>query len=276
VTVLGLISDTHYQDRLFALPARLPELFAGVDLILHAGDVGEFDVLDNLGHIAPVLAVHGNDEPEYVQKWLPYQQLITLHGLRVLLCHTHYSDRAEEIAKRGGPWGPKLDHIAGLGRAVGAQIVVYGHSHVPLLVGCEGVTLVNPGAVAAGSYFTRQVRPSVARLDVFDDGTFAVTHLDLTNGKPVSFPTPNPAEEFGVLAQQYQTWLIEPDLIPAIPELRKIPYEDLRAVLAVLRPLYQRYEHGGLLPRSELVAAVRAESGITEHDRARLLALLDR
>ena len=45
-----------------ALPASLLDIFAGVDLILHAGDIGELWVLDELSHIAPVVAVHGNDE----------------------------------------------------------------------------------------------------------------------------------------------------------------------------------------------------------------------
>ena len=73
IATLGLLSDTHFHDRLFELPPHLAAIFAGVDLILHAGDVGDISVLDELGHIAPVVAVHGNDEPEHVKQWLPYQ-----------------------------------------------------------------------------------------------------------------------------------------------------------------------------------------------------------
>src|SRR2546428_11516176 len=56
---LGLISDTHLPERCPALPPSLARVFAGVDLILHAGDLGALSVLDRLSAIAPVVAVHG-------------------------------------------------------------------------------------------------------------------------------------------------------------------------------------------------------------------------
>ncbi len=112
VASLGLISDTHYQDRLFELPAGLGKLWGEVELILHAGDVGELDVLDLLSQFAPTVAVHGNDEPDYVKQKLPARQLIAVHGLRILLWHSHYPDPVEEKARRKGLWGPRLERIA--------------------------------------------------------------------------------------------------------------------------------------------------------------------
>src|SRR5688500_17695585 len=120
---IGLISDTHFADRLWELPERLAETWRGVDLILHAGDVGELAVLDALGRIAPVVAVHGKDEPGYVKQERPGQQLVALAGKRVLLWHSHYPDPIEEKARRPGPWGPKLERIAARGRDLGASIV---------------------------------------------------------------------------------------------------------------------------------------------------------
>jgi putative phosphoesterase len=278
VVTLGLLSDTHFQDRLFELPARLPAIFAGVGLILHAGDVGEISVLDDLSRIAPVVAVHGNDEPVYVKQWLPYQQLVTVHGLRILLCHTHYPDPAEERAKRTGPWGPKLDRIAGMGRSVGARVVVCGHTHVPLVYRCDHVTVVNPGALASGNYFSRQASASVARLQVFDDGRFAVIHLDMATGDPAAFPTPDPTEEFGVLAHTYQVPIAEPGLLPDLAALGQIqiPYDDVRAVVRAIVPLYRRcLSAGTLMLRQDLVAAIQAGQAISEHDRARVLAVID-
>ncbi|NJM07720.1 metallophosphoesterase family protein, partial [Candidatus Gracilibacteria bacterium] len=72
------------------LPAPVFSALAGVDLILHAGDVGELRVLDALSALAPVIAVHGNDETEEAQRELPYQQLISAGGQRLLLTHAHY------------------------------------------------------------------------------------------------------------------------------------------------------------------------------------------
>src|SRR5438477_1199118 len=73
VCCLGLVSDTHMPERCRALPPALFEVLLGVDLLLHAGDVGELAVLDRLSATAPVIAVHGNDDTEEAQRELPYQ-----------------------------------------------------------------------------------------------------------------------------------------------------------------------------------------------------------
>src|SRR5687768_4030311 len=76
----GLISDTHMPERCPALPASLDRVFRGVDLILHAGDLGELAVLDRLSVVAPVVAVHGNDDTPEAQRELPYQQVVAAAG----------------------------------------------------------------------------------------------------------------------------------------------------------------------------------------------------
>src|SRR5258708_2706235 len=107
---IGLISDTHMPQRCAVLPAALAEVFAGVDFILHAGDLGELWVLDRLSQIAPLIAVHGNDETADAQRELPAQQLITICNQRILLYHSHHSDRATELALRvDDDWPPKLE-----------------------------------------------------------------------------------------------------------------------------------------------------------------------
>ena len=93
---IGLISDTHMPERCFTFPDNLPQVFDGVDFILHAGDVGELWVLDKLSEIAPVFAVHGNDDTIDAQRELPLQQLITIAGRRMLLWHNHYPDPIDE------------------------------------------------------------------------------------------------------------------------------------------------------------------------------------
>src|SRR5205807_1965311 len=71
--VLGLVSDTHLPQRCDALPPGLFEALRGVDLVLHCGDAGELWALDQLGAIAPVVAVHGNDDTADAQRALPRQ-----------------------------------------------------------------------------------------------------------------------------------------------------------------------------------------------------------
>jgi hypothetical protein len=86
-TVVGLISDTHAPDRCKELPKAIFEALAGVDLILHAGDIGELWVLDQLSAIASVNAVHGNDETDEATAALPYWQTVVVAGHRLVITH---------------------------------------------------------------------------------------------------------------------------------------------------------------------------------------------
>jgi hypothetical protein len=101
---VGLIADTHMPDRLAELPRAIFDVLRGVDLLLHAGDVGELRVLDELSVIAPLVAVHGNDETAEAQRELPYQQVIAIAGQRIVLTHAHYP-RRHLGAKAGAPHG---------------------------------------------------------------------------------------------------------------------------------------------------------------------------
>lgn len=138
---IGLISDTHGLLR--------PEVFqalAGVELILHAGDVGE-DVLEELAAIAPVLAVRGNtDAPDDDRLVEAIDREID--GVRVHVSHGH------EV---GSPTPEKM-----LARYA-AEVIVYGHTHRPLVVQAAGRWVINPGAAGARRF---DLAPSVARLRI--------------------------------------------------------------------------------------------------------------
>lgn len=186
---LGLVSDTHLPERLDALPSPLFDALAGVDLVLHAGDVGELRVLDELSAIAPVIAVHGNDDTAEARRELPYQQVVSVAGTRLLLTHAHYPDRTEELASRANDaWEPKLARRAAMGRSAGAKVVVFGHTHVPMNHWFENVLLVNPGALAPPNNATRQTVRTVALLFVRDDGAVCVTHVDLARPDEAFLP----------------------------------------------------------------------------------------
>ena len=124
---VGLISDTHGLLR--------PEVFAAfeeVDLILHAGDVGEDDILDELETIAPVYAVRGNtdrtDNPR-----LPEVRELMIGGVSVHVSHGHEVG-ANPIT---------------LLSAYDARVIVYGHTHRELVTYEDGRMVVNPGAAGA-------------------------------------------------------------------------------------------------------------------------------
>ncbi len=219
--VVGLISDTHMPLRRCTLPANLGEVMAGVDFLLHAGDVGELWVLDQLSAIAPVVAVHGNDDTEDAQRELPYQQLITIAGQRILLWHSHFADWHEEMAFRQGDdlYG-KLQRSVDQGQRAGAKIVVFGHWHIPLVYHTAGMLVVNPGALAAGNEFSRMLRNTVALLIIEHDGRPHVVHIDLAAPEAPFVPSIDWDAGFMAAGNQFAKSIVAPDLAPAIHHLR--------------------------------------------------------
>jgi hypothetical protein len=140
--VIGLISDTHGLVR-----AGVHTALAGVDHILHAGDVGGAEVLDELALIAPIDAVHGNTDPVDAPR-LPAARDLTLGGVRIHVSHGH------EV---GAPTP------AALLAAYDADVIVYGHTHRPLVTVAGPRLVVNPGAAGPRRF---DLAPSVARLTV--------------------------------------------------------------------------------------------------------------
>jgi uncharacterized protein len=262
---IGLVSDTHMPDRCLALPPALPEALGGVDLLLHAGDVGELWVLDRLSAIAPVLAVHGNDDTADAQRELPYQQVLAVAGQRIVLTHAHYPDRAQELdSRKDDAWGPKLDRRAAFGQRASASIVVFGHTHVPMALQHGDVLLVNPGAISAPNYVTRQRLQSVALLFIRDDGVPMVVHLDLAAPVRPFVPQIDWQAGFAAAHSQITESLMTPDLEAVWKELDRIGRsldEDVRAKLRTrLRRILERCWSGEqqLISRADLLAEGRA------------------
>ena len=131
---IGIISDTHIPVTAMEIPARIREIFDGVDLILHAGDLIEWRVVEQLGEIARVEAVRGNmDIPETAAR-LPLKKVLELHAVRIGLIHG-----------RGKP----SDIRAYVRREFiddNVSVIVYGHSHSPCNFREEGILFFNPGS----------------------------------------------------------------------------------------------------------------------------------
>jgi hypothetical protein len=283
VARLGLLADTHYPDRLAALPEAVFTALAGVDLVLHAGDVGELRVLDALSAIAPVVAVHGNDDTDEAQRELPYQQLLSIGGLRLLLSHAHYPDRAEELAaRRDDHWAPKLERRAAMGRRAGAQVVVFGHTHVPMVVPWGELLLINPGAIAPGNHFVQQTLRSVARLVITVDGAVAVEYLNLDDGGCSFTPAVELAAGFAASIAPLSTPIVDAELRALQPAVRALfdhgglAADEIERVRGVLRRLaLARWEGmADLLTVIELETALRRD--LDPSLAARVVAALDR
>jgi uncharacterized protein len=120
--VVGLISDTHGLLR-----PEAQQALAGVDLIIHAGDIGTPEVLEALAKIAPVHAVRGNNDRGAWARPLPETAAIELEGASIYVLHD-----MNEL---------DLDPAA-----AGFAAVVAGHSHRPAVQLREGVLYINPGS----------------------------------------------------------------------------------------------------------------------------------
>jgi putative phosphoesterase len=253
-------------DRCAALPPALFDALKGVDLLLHAGDVGELWVLDQLCALAPVVAVHGNDDTADAKHELPYQQVMAVAGQRLMLTHAHYPDRAQELeSRRDDAWGPKLERRAAFGRRAGASIVVFGHTHVPMARRHDGILLVNPGAIASPNYVTRQALRSVALLFIRDDGAPFVAHVDLATPDRVFEPQVDWAAGFRAALDQCSESILAPGLADDIDYLEEhirplLPASALGELRDIWRRVSQRCWSGerAAITRENLLAELRA------------------
>ena len=169
---LAVVADTHshpHADTLARLRAQAP------DAILHAGDIGDLEVLDQLATVAPVHAVRGNIDGRAGE--LPDVLVLDLAGevagaprrLRVLLTHIAVA-------------GPRIRaEIAKAARAHQATLIVCGHSHVPFIGGDRGLTVFNPGSVGPRRF---QLPIVFGVLDVLAAGKVRLQHLSVETGQP--------------------------------------------------------------------------------------------
>jgi len=142
---VGIISDTHGLLR-----AEVFEVFEGVDHILHAGDFGDVGILDELAAIAPVTGVWGNVDGWDVRGRVPEVAQVELAGARVVVLHgLRFGSPTPEKAAAAYP---------------DADLVVFGHSHRPVVRQVGSVLAVNPGS-AGRQRFRDPV--TVALADIF-------------------------------------------------------------------------------------------------------------
>jgi putative phosphoesterase len=177
---IGLLSDTHIPHRMKQLPQAVLDALAGVDVILHAGDVDDPAALEPLQVIAPVYAVCGNFHIMDLSSGgasLPAVVELDLAGKRVVLVHGHrpgligfFLKGLFQVAK----WTRLTDNGA-LNRHSArrlaqlyptADIIVFGHAHRAYVGWIGNTLLVNPGAVAE---IGAEEQPSVARMRIGEE-----------------------------------------------------------------------------------------------------------
>ena len=154
-TLVGVIADTHVPQRLKHLPAGIDRAFRGVAFILHAGDINCQQVLDELGHIAPVLTVAGNADPPW---WnLPRRRVVQVESCRIGLTHGHGGWRrylANKVRERVLDFEQARYLRYARQAFADVDVIVTGHTHRPHLAHLDGALLFNPGSVAPDYYTT--------------------------------------------------------------------------------------------------------------------------
>jgi putative phosphoesterase len=146
---IGIISDTHGLLRLEAV-RRL----SGVDHIIHGGDIGRPDIIEELRNIAPVTAIRGNvDNGDWAREY-PETERVRFAGQSIFVLHDLKTLRIDPVM-------------------IGIDVIVSGHSHVPKIDAIGGVLFVNPGSAGPPRF---KLPITLATLEVTADGLRPVIH----------------------------------------------------------------------------------------------------
>jgi putative phosphoesterase len=159
-----VLADTHAPRRWRSCPPRVAAHLRGADVILHAGDVCTAEVLDELAAYAPVRAVRGNNDGPDVAAWgAPATLEIDLGGLHLAMIHDSgpRSGRADRLRRR-------FPH---------ADLVVFGHSHIPVDQAAAGQRIFNPGSPTDRR---RQPHGTLGVLDIDGGQLVATAIVDVT------------------------------------------------------------------------------------------------
>lgn len=149
--ILGVISDTHGLIR-----PRLTDAFRGVELILHAGDIGALEVLEELRSIAPVIAIRGNNDKDDWASGIPETEVTQVGSVYIYMLHD-------------------LKQIDLDPAAAGFHVVISGHSHKPSIEQRGGILFLNPGSAGPRRF---KLPISVARL-MIDGSAVSAETVDL-------------------------------------------------------------------------------------------------
>lgn len=146
----GVLSDTHWRWYT-SIPQPIIEAFKSVQIIFHAGDIGDLGFLRGLAEIAPVEAVAGNNETPVMAEILGFSKVISFANKKIGLTHGHLG-KGKSTPIRARKAFKDVD------------IIIFGHSHVPYAKWVDGVFMLNPGSVSRPR--TRSGRATIAILEI--------------------------------------------------------------------------------------------------------------
>ncbi len=172
MTTLGVLADTHIPDRAPRLNPRVKQVFQGANVkaILHAGDVSVPRVLEELGQVAPVYAVRGNRDVFYLRN-LPLQIQLDFEGVAIGMTHGHGTFSRYMIDRLILPVRRRMVEQC-LQRVLHtfpqADVIIFGHLHMPFNFHRAGKLLFNPGSSSYPQ--PRSEPPSIGLLHIDPPG----------------------------------------------------------------------------------------------------------
>jgi putative phosphoesterase len=132
---IGVISDTHIPDRSKVIPDEILQAFKGADMLIHAGDLVDLNVLRQLKSICPnVKAVYGNMDPHEVRKELPEKEIIKAGNYKIGVMHGN------------GPAVKLIDYLSEAFKNDDVDIIIFGHSHSGFNEKIGKILFFNPGS----------------------------------------------------------------------------------------------------------------------------------
>ena len=132
---IGVISDTHIANKSEHIPGIILDVFKQMDMVIHAGDMVDLRVIDELKSVCPkVVAVAGNMDLEAVKKKYPLKEIFEISGYRIALMHGC------------GPASNLVGLLKDAFKEDKPDIIIFGHSHKPMNEFIDGVLFFNPGS----------------------------------------------------------------------------------------------------------------------------------
>ncbi|GGG11416.1 metallophosphoesterase family protein [Paenibacillus abyssi] len=163
---IGVLSDTHMPKMAKQLPRQLVHDFRNADLIIHAGDWCDLSVYDELVQLAPVEGVAGNNDGNAIVKRFGYVQVIQFAGKRIGVVHGH-----------GGGRGTTEQRAMEAFKGQPLDVIIFGHSHIPVAREVKGKLLFNPGSPTDKR---RQSQYSYGIIEIIGD-TLTAQHVFFKN-----------------------------------------------------------------------------------------------
>ena len=132
---IGVVSDTHLTDKTQELPKNMLDDFKSADMVIHAGDLVDFSVIERLKKVCPkVIAVYGNMDPFEVRSKLPKKEIINVGKFRIGVFHGY------------GASANLIDLLTGIFKNDKVDIVIFGHSHSAFNERRGDTLFLNPGS----------------------------------------------------------------------------------------------------------------------------------